>query len=283
MLSADLHAHTTASDGTCTPEELVRRAHAAGITLLAVTDHDTTAAVPEAARIAGELGMRFLTGVELSAEGAPGKCHLLGLGIAEDHAGLNETLAFLSRERRERNERMAARLRKLGVAITLEEVTQTAPPGANVGRPHFAQTLLDKGIVKTLPEAFDRFLADNAPGYMAKTVLSPQEAIALIHAAGGLAFIAHPGLIRLAGHETPETRLTALRALGLDGVEAYYSKHSPAQTEQFLRLARKLDLLVTGGSDFHGDNKPDTPLGAVIDGQPLPAELLPERLLAMAR
>jgi 3',5'-nucleoside bisphosphate phosphatase len=177
---------------------------------------------------------------------------------------------------------MAARLRALGVEITLEEVTRAAPPGANVGRPHFAQVLLDKGVVSSLKEAFDRFLGDNRAAYIEKETLSPAECIALVHEAGGLCFLAHPALVRLAAQETEETRLTALKALDLDGVEAYYSTHTPAQTEKYLRLAQKHSLLVTGGSDFHGANKPDIPLGIVNDGKRLPAALLPSVLVEKA-
>lgn len=279
---ADFHAHTTASDGTATPTELVRSARDAGLTYLAVTDHDTTAGVAEALRVGQEIGVKILPGVELSAEGPPGKCHLLGLGIDPSYAPLNDTLRALSEARRVRNDKMAARLRSLGVPITLEEVTAVAPPGANVGRPHFAQVLVDKGIVSDKDEAFRRYLADDRPGHVEKETLSPADSIALIHAAGGLCFIAHPGLLKLAQHETYETRLRALKLLGMDGLEAYYSSYSPAETDRFVRLAAKLDLLVTGGSDYHGANKPGVPLGIVLDGAPLPASLLPPSLLALA-
>ena len=276
---ADLHTHTTASDGTFTPAEVVRAAKERGVTLLAVTDHDTVAGLAEAQRAAAEAGIAFVPGVELSAEGPPGKCHLLGLGIEPEHAGLRETLARLSEDRRTRNARMAERLQALGVPVTLDEVTRVAPPGANVGRPHFAQTLVARKIVPTVAAAFERFLGDQAPAYIPKAVLPPREAIALIHAAGGRAFIAHPGLLRLAEQETHHTRFVALQAMGLDGIEAYYSKHTPAQTEQFLRLAQRLGLLVTGGSDFHGASKPDVALAIVADGQRLPLDKLPATLL----
>jgi hypothetical protein len=278
---ADLHTHTTASDGTLTPTELVRAARERGLSLLAITDHDTTAGVAEARRAAAGDGaaVRIVPGVELSAEGPPGKCHLLGLGIDPDDETLREALARLSGDRQTRNARMAERLRALGVPLTLDEVAAVAPAGANVGRPHFAQALVEKGIVVTLKEAFDRFLGDGAPAYVAKAVLSPADAIALIHGAGGRAFVAHPGLLRLREHETHEGRLRDLQALGMDGVEAYYGAHAPAQTERFLRLARKLGLLVTGGSDFHGANKPEVLLGAVVDGRPLPLGALPPELL----
>jgi 3',5'-nucleoside bisphosphate phosphatase len=279
---ADLHTHTTASDGTFTPTELVQAACAAGLTYIAITDHDTTAGIAEARRAAAGTELRFLPGVELSADGPPGKCHLLGLGINPNDAPLNETLAALSENRRQRNEKMAARLRALGIEITLEEVTAAAPAGANVGRPHFAQVLWEKGIVHSTKEAFDRFLGDGKSGFIEKETLSPAEAIRLVQEAGGFCFLAHPSLVRLAAQETDETRLTALKELGIDGVEVYYSQHTPAQTEKYRRLADKLGLMITGGSDFHGANKPDIALGAVWDDKPLPAALLPQALLAKA-
>ncbi len=281
----DFHAHTTASDGTATPTELVHAARAAGLYAVAVTDHDTTAGVAEAQnaaqalRDAGDKGApRVLPGVELSAEGRPGKCHLLGLGVDPAHAGLTRTLAELSENRRARNEKMAARLRALGVSITLEEVTAVAPPGANVGRPHFAQTLVQKGVVKDAREAFDKYLADSAPGYIVKTTLSPADAIQLIHDAGGLCFLAHPGLInfaRLPGH-TEESLLKAFQELGLDGVEAYYSSYTPAVTDRFVRIAQRLKLEITGGSDFHGTAKPHVRLSGILNegANPLPLSFL---------
>ncbi len=281
-MTADLHTHTTASDGTFTPSELVEAAHARGISLLAVTDHDTTAGVAEARAVALARGMAFLPGVELSAEGAPGKCHLLGLGIDPAHPRLIQTLQSLSENRRLRNLKMIARLNTLGVPVTMDEVFAHAPVGANVGRPHFAAALVARGAVASTREAFTRYLADDAPGNVEKETLSPEAAIALVHEAGGLCFLAHPGLLRLAEHETHETRIRALATLGLDGIEAYYSAYSPAEEARFLRLAEKLGLLVTGGSDFHGANKPDVPLGIVRDGKPLSLTLLPTRLQALA-
>ena len=275
---ADLHTHTTASDGTFTPTEVVRAAAEAGLAAVAVTDHDTVGGLAEAAEAARSLGVRFVPGVELSAIGPPGKCHLLGLRIEPDNAPLRQTLHALSEDRRTRNGRIAERLQAQGVPITLAEVTAVAPTGANVGRPHFAQTLVEKGIVATIPEAFERFLGDRAPAYVPAASLSPEEAIGLIHGANGLAFLAHPGLVRLNSGETWRERLADLRRIGLDGLEVYYPKHSLPDIDRFRDLARDLGLLVTGGSDFHGANKPDVPLGIVLEGQGVPFSLLPPDL-----
>lgn len=268
----DLHTHTIASDGTATPAELVRAAKEAGIAILAVTDHDTTAGVAPACEAAQAVGITLIAGVELSAEGAPGKCHLLALGIDPDHDELNATLAALAAARRARNVKIIARLQALGVAITMDEVAAAAPPGANIGRPHFAQVLVAKGIVPDTQSAFNRYLADSAAAYVDRESLSPAEAIALTHRAGGVCLLAHPGLVRLADHETEEGRIRALTALGLDGVEAFYSGHTPAQEARFVRIAERLGLLTSGGSDFHGAHKPATPLGIVRDGTRLTAD-----------
>lgn len=284
-LYADFHAHTTASDGTATPEELARTAAEAGLDYLAVTDHDTAKAVGAVVAEAKQIGgLKILPGVEISARGKPGSCHLLGLGVDYRNPTLDDTLAALLAARNERNELLAERLTRLGAPVTVAEVRGYAPVGANLGRPHFAQTLLAKGYVESLTEAFERYLGDNAAGFIPKDDLSPADSIALIHSVGGLSFLAHPSLLSLAGHETMETRIKAYKDAGLVGIEAYYSRHTPAQTEMFLRLAQKYGLLVTGGSDFHGANRPGTYLNRVLNEgtEPLPANLLPDVLLERA-
>lgn len=273
-MRADLHTHTTASDGTFSPTELVCAAKEIGLELLAVTDHDTVAGVAEAQREAERVGLRLLPGVELSAEGAPGKCHLLGLGIDPENAMLLETLARLSANRRARNEKIIGRLNSLGVNVTYDEVVAVAPPGANVGRPHFAQLLVQRGVVPDTNSAFQRYLADDGPAYVEKATLTPAECANLIHGAGGLCFVAHPGLLKLPAHETIEARLLAYISAGVDGIEAYYSQHSPADEARFLRLAEKHSWPVCGGSDFHGAAKPHVKLGVVTNGGPLDTRAL---------
>lgn len=283
MLYADLHAHTTASDGTATPTELVEAAKRLGLMYLAVTDHDTTSGVPAALEAAAREGIRLIPGVELSAEGPPGKAHLLGLGIDPFYAPLNDTLADISEKRRTRNVKIAARLRELGIPLTLEAVTESAPDGANVGRPHFAQWLLANGHVTSLQEAFNIYLADTGKAYFGRDTLTPEESINLIHDAGGFCLLAHPHVVKLAQQEKIEQRVVALKALGMDGIEVYYGKHTIAETEKYLRLAQKYDLLVTGGSDFHGTNKADVHLSEVFNGERLPADKISPAILAKAR
>ena len=285
ILYADFHAHTTASDGTATPEELAQTATEAELSYLAVTDHDTAKAVGAVIDEAKQVGtLKIVPGVEISARGKPGSCHLLGLGVDYLSPSLNDTLADLLTARNNRNELLAQRLTRLGAPVTVSEVRGYAPVGANLGRPHFAQTLVAKGYVQSLQEAFDRYLADNAAGFVPKEDLSPADSIALIHSVGGLSFLAHPGLLKISQHETIETRIKSYKEAGLMGIEAYYSRHTPAQTDMFLRLAQKYDLLVTGGSDFHGKNRPGTYLNRVLNEgtEPLPVNLLPEILLEKA-
>ncbi|MFM7322281.1 MAG: PHP domain-containing protein [Armatimonadota bacterium] len=277
-MPADLHAHSTASDGTATPSEVVALAQFAGLDLIALTDHDTTAGCPEARSAAAAAGIAFLDGVELSAEGAPGRCHILGLGIRGDDPELRETLAALSQRRRTRNERMIERLNALGVAIDLETVVAHAPPGANVGRPHFAAAMVALKLVPDADTAFRRFLGDGASAFVQRESLTPAEAIDLIHRAGGLAFLAHPWLVRLPQHETLEARVRALQTAGMDGIEVWYSGHTPAQEAKLERLAAATGLLATGGSDFHGTAKPAIRLGAVRTGRKLDTSLIPPQL-----
>jgi predicted metal-dependent phosphoesterase TrpH len=283
MIYADLHAHTTASDGTSTPTELVEEAKRAGLTYLAVTDHDTMAGVPEALEAAKQAGIFLIPGVELSAEGPPGKAHLLGLGVDPLFEPMNETLAQISEFRRQRNEKIAARLRELGIPITLEAVTALAPAGANVGRPHFAQWLVEEGHVSSIQDAFNRYLADDGRAYIERETLTPKASIRLIHEAGGVCLLAHPMLVRLSQQEKIDQRIAALKEMGMDGIEVYYHSHTVAETERLLRLAQKYDLLISGGSDFHGTNKKDVFLGLVNQGQRLPADRISSRILETAR
>ena len=271
----DLHAHTTASDGSFSPTELVAQASALGLAALAVTDHDTVGGLPEAISAAAESGLELIPGVELSVEDESGRFHLLGYLFDPQNAPLRETLAHLRENRALRNTQMAQKMAELGLPVTMEDVRAEAGVDADViARPHFAQALLRKGIVTSVKEAFDKYLATGKPLYQPKDVLTPHDAISLLHNAGGLAVMAHPGLVAL-NAEALAARVATLAAdTGLDGIEAYYSQHSPAQTAQFLALAGQHNLLVTGGSDFHGAPKPHVKLGIVYEGRPAPLPLL---------
>ena len=271
----DLHAHTTASDGSDSPAELVRKAAALGLAAIAVTDHDTVSGLAAAAVEAVAVGIEFVPGVELSVEDERGRFHLLGYLFDPANAKLAETLITLRASRAERNRRMALKMTELGLAVTMDDVLAEAGDGGEVvARPHFARALMKKGIVSSVQEAFDRFLATGKPLYLPKEGLTPRDAIALLHKAGGIGVVAHPGLIPM-GDDALAARIASLASeAGLDGLEVYYSQHSPLQTERFARIAEANGLVMTGGSDYHGLAKPHVPLGVVTAGAPAREVLL---------
>ena len=273
--SIDLHAHTTASDGDQTPTQLVERAAALGLTALAVTDHDTTAGVAEALEAGKRRGIEVVPGIELSAEVSHGQCHLLGFLIDPESRPLRNRLQEVVENRERRNERIVARMRdELGFDITLEEVEAVAG-GLIVARPHFARVLVNKGYVGSMQEAFDVYLGKGARAYVERDRLTPEEAISLIHQAGGVAVLAHPNNLKR-DPEGTEAEIRALQAQGLDGIEARYNRHTPEENTRYLALAERLGLLTSGGSDFHGPSvKPDVLLGHVEGELPAPTELLP--------
>jgi predicted metal-dependent phosphoesterase TrpH len=259
MAQADLHSHSTVSDGRLSPTQLLERAAARGVALLALTDHDNVGGIAEAREAGRRLGVEVVPGVEISADYGPGTMHILGLGIDVESPELLKSLQGLQQARRERNPKVIERLRAAGVELTLGEVEKLA--GANqVGRPHFAQALVDKGAARDFNDAFERFLAKGRPAYVAKARLAPQEAIRCIHAAKGLAVLAHPIQLKLNGAEL-EAKVAELKGLGLDGVEVYHSDHGPEEERLYLALAQSHGLKVSGGSDFHGIPGKDAELG----------------------
>lgn len=267
----ELHCHTTASDGTLSPGELVELAAARGITVLAITDHDSTDAIEEGSRLCRERGITFIPAIELSASYQGRPMDLLGYGINPGHPALKAALAQMRERRRARLGAILERLRAAGVDLAEDEVTELAAGGV-VGRPHVAQALVRRGVVSTVAEAFERYLARGRPGYVPKESFSPAEAIELIQEAGGIACLAHPRYLKL-DDEAFSAMLDELTAVGLCGIEVYYSQHSPEDVERFERLAARRGLLVTGGSDFHGANKPEIQLGIGPSGVPLPDSL----------
>ncbi len=269
----DLHAHTTASDGDQTPTQLVECAKRAGLAALAVTDHDTTAGLAEAREAGNRLGVEIVAGIELSAAIDRGQCHLLGYLLDLDAPALNRRLAEVIANRNARNDKIVAKLQALGFAITLPEVAAVA--GGNViARPHFARVLIEKGYVASMQEAFDVYLAEGGKAYIRRDRLTPEEAIALVHDAGGLVSLAHPNNLKRGPEETASV-IADLQAKGLDALEARYSQHTPDDTARYLALAARLGLLTTGGSDFHGPTvKPDVVLGHIEGDRPAPYALL---------
>jgi 3',5'-nucleoside bisphosphate phosphatase len=280
----DLHAHTTASDGSLSPTELVDKAVSLGLSALAVTDHDTTAGLSEAISEADRQGLDLVSGVELSVEDHLGRFHLLGYLFDPQDPALSSTLVTIRASRAERNELMAVRMSDLGLPVTMDDVrAEAGDKGEVIARPHFARALMKAGVVSSVQEAFDKYLANGKPLYLPKEVLTAVDASALLHEAGGLAVMAHPGLVSLSETALEQRTVRLVADAGLDGIEAYYSQHSSAQTERFLSLARDNNLLVSGGSDFHGTPKPHVQLGVVYDNQPAPSRLLDDMRARLGR
>lgn len=256
----DLHLHTTASDGAKSPSELVRYARSKGLQAIAITDHDTIEGLEEALEEGERIGFEVVPGIEISADHSPGSMHLLGYFLDIHHPLLVERLRYLQQARAERNPKMVAKLNALGITVTYEEIVR-ASGGGQVGRPHFAQVLLEKGYVRSFQEAFDRFLKKGAPAYVDKLRFAPAEAIHFISKAGGVAVLAHPNTLSLNGHSELEKLVLRLVGEGLKGIEAYYPEHSSLETAQYVALAKRHGLLMTGGTDYHGIEKDGLDIG----------------------
>jgi hypothetical protein len=265
----DLHVHSTASDGTLSPWEILSRAVQLGLKAVAITDHDTLSG--SAAAMAGGIpaALKFLTGIEISAApptgyGIKGSVHILGYGIDPHNAALNVLLDVLQKARENRNPQIIARLNALGMVLDTKELARIVGD-AVAGRPHIAQLMVNQGMARSIDDAFDRFLGNNKPAYVEKFRIPMADAIGTINQAGGVAVLAHPHLNAMAEPDTFETFLLTLKAMGLKGIEAIYPGHSPAATAEYCRLAQKHNLLITGGTDFHGEVTPGIQMG-VGDG-----------------
>lgn len=257
----DLHLHSTASDGTDTPEELVERGVRQGVRALALTDHDTLSGVSAFLAACRHHGVTGIGGIEISAEceeGA-GSLHILGYGIDPDHPGLQERLARIIESRDWRNQQILAKLQEMGLELEWNEVEECAGDDV-VGRIHFAQALINRDYVFSTEEAFEQYLGKGGPAYVDRYRLSSADGIGMIREAGGVAVMAHP-FSWMSDDAELEAGLRLLKQQGLAGIEAYYSEYDPEQTITLLRLAKKYDLLVTGGSDYHGLIKPDLEIG----------------------
>ncbi|MBI3611541.1 MAG: PHP domain-containing protein [Nitrospirae bacterium] len=256
----DLHTHSTASDGTLTPSELVRYAADKRLRAIALTDHDGVDGLDEAIAEGGRLGIEVIPGVELSADHPAGAMHILGFFVNRQRTNFLDRLRHLQQARNERNPRIVQKLRALGLKITYEEV-RAASGGGLVGRPHFAKVLVQKGYVSSMQEAFERYLKKGAPGYVEKFRFGPQETIGMIHEAGGAAVLAHPFTLFKEDSDDLEPLVKELSTAGLDGLEVIYSTYSHEQSRLYRELAEKYELLPSGGSDFHGAHKPGIDLG----------------------
>ncbi len=269
----DLHSHTNESDGTCSPAQLVEEAARAGVTVLGVTDHDTFKGYDQAVPCAAKAGVELICGIELSTKLHNHSVHLLGYFLNDGgQPEFRNWVLDQQASRRERNVRLAARLREMGFDITVEEAE--ARGRGMTGRPHFAQIMVDKGYVSNIRKAFDDYLDEAAPAYVYRQEPQFAEGVEKIRQAGGVASLAHP--VRVRG-DVPSL-MPELRDAGLNAIEAYHSDHSVEDTALYLGLAERYGLLVTGGSDFHGDVKPGVKLGTGYQGNlRVPEEIL-ERL-----
>lgn len=246
----DLHLHTTASDGRLSPAQLVARAAAAGLTTMSVTDHDTVAAVAEAGAEAAARGIRLVPGIEITAVAEERDVHMLGYFFDPTSAPL---LTFLEGQRAQRIARMreiGTRLARLGMPVDVEALVTTAAtrPGTSVGRPLIARALVAAGHVASVAEAFERWLANGLPAFVPRTGPSPATVVEIIHAAGGVASFAHPAVTKR------DALIAPLAEQGLDAIEVYHSDHLAEDVQQYRSLAQRLGVLVSGGSDFHGED-----------------------------
>ena len=261
--------HTTASDGRCRPDEVVARVHAAGLTTFAITDHDTVSALPGARAVAGRLGLTLVPGIEITAVWEARDVHVLGYWCDETDPAL---LAFLTEQRArrvERVERIAHALAKAGAPVDVTPLLDDAAarPGAAVGRPGIARALMQAGHAVSVQDAFDRLLGEGRPGYVPRSGVAPEEVFAIVHDAGGLASIAHPGVTRR------DDMLERWVRGGADALEVFHSDHSAGDAARYLSAAEAFGAAVSGGSDFHGEDPLTNRSGRrLIGGVTLPVE-----------
>lgn len=267
----DLHTHSTYSDGSMAPDELVRHAKSAGLTAISLTDHDTVDGVAAAVATGRDIGIEVVPGIELSASSRT-ETHILGYFIDTKNAGLKGSLSRALEVRERRMSETADALKRLGFDVTQRDARDCAG-GAIIGRAHFARAMVAKGYAGSVKEAFDRYLSVGRPAYINVQLLSPGECVRLIRSCGGLAFVAHVHTTRLDGDEL-YTFLKGLKDEGLSGIEGYYSEYTPARQLEYTQLASRLGLAVSGGTDFHGTMKPHITIGVGFGNMSVPDEVL---------
>jgi predicted metal-dependent phosphoesterase TrpH len=277
MGNIDLHVHSNASDGTLTPTEVVNLAIKNNLSAIALTDHDTLAGIPEAQAAANSAvqegkKIQIIPGTELSVSYKSRDIHILGLFVQPDNSIFNHKLEEAKLNRHNRNKKMAANLQAAGLDISIEKIMEE-DGDAVITRAHFAKFLIKHGYVKTNQEAFEKYLNSDSPYYVPREYLKPEEAIALIHSAGGLAVLAHPLLYKYSIKEV-EKLISYLTDFGMDGLEAIYSSNSGFDEGRMIHLANKYNLAITGGTDFHGANKPDLMIGTGRGNLKVPFSIL---------
>ncbi len=256
----DLHVHSNASDGTMTPSEVVSAALEKNLCAISLTDHDTIDGIEEAIEAASSTNLRVIPGIELSCYYKNREIHILGLFVDHTNTSFKKELIVLKKARAHRNIEMINRFQADGIDMTLEKL-QAGNPNSVLTRAHFARVLLEEGVVRTKEQAFNRYIGINCPYYIPKPSITPEYALQLITDAGGIAMLAHPLLYKL-GYNQIEEMITTLMPLGLKGLEAYHSSNNWYESDKLRSLALKYNLLISGGSDFHGANKPDINIGS---------------------
>lgn len=277
----DLHLHSVNSDGSDTPKELVRKAAAAGVSAIALTDHDNLGGIEDFLEACRESGMTGIGGVEISVETEEGQgsMHILGYGVDPCHPAVEENLDRILDGRAWRNGQILEKLGGLGLQLDWSEIKARAGLDV-VGRPHIAQAMVGRDYVGSVKEAFERYLGKGCPAYVDRYRMFPEDAINMIRSSGGAAVLAHPFSWK-PGERELETCLRGLKALGLAGIKAYYSEYDSGQTVALTRLALKLDLFTTGGSDYHGLSKPGIAIGRGLGRLHVPESCLPPLLEAL--
>jgi len=268
---ADLHTHTTHSDGSLSPLELVQKARDLGIQILGITDHDNVGALDEAVHAGAELGVEIIPGMELSASSPDGEIHVLGYFMDYKSESLREALSIFRKKRLERVERIIGKLNRLKIPLTVESVLAEAT-GDSVGRPHIASALVNNGHAASYHQAFSKYIGDGRPAFEKKDEFSPEDTIRIIADAGGLSFLAHPG------RSVDENLLHRLIKSGLDGIEVCHPSHSPELVQYYRGIVNEYFLLESGGSDYHGGMKNDDHLLGRIGVPPSAVDIMRRRL-----
>lgn len=273
MKTIDLHTHSTASDGTYTPTELVRYAAQKGLTAIALTDHDTMNGLAQAQAAGVEYGVQVINGAEFSTQYDNISLHIVGLFLPTNSTEIKNRLEYMQENRRTRNDKMVANLAKMGIDINMADIKQKFPDSV-ISRAHIAQYMVDKGYASNKDEVFAKYIGSHCSAYVEKESLTPLETIDMIKNAGGISVWAHPLLCKLSAKNL-EKMTGILTDFGLDAIEAYYCTYSPADCKYVKQIAQKYGLALSGGSDFHGTIKPKLELGTGYGNLSVPYEILP--------
>jgi len=286
-VNIDLHIHSTASDGSLSPLEILNLAKDLNLGAIAITDHDTIDGAKDAISCGIPPSLKFLTGVEISTEPPPsfpfsGSLHILGYAIDLNDTFLSQTLSVLQESRKNRNPRILELLSNLGIELSLDELRNEAGD-CQLGRPHIAQLMVAKGFVKSVNEAFKKYLGNDKPAYVDKYRIDCARAIQIITNAGGIPVLAHPYLIPMKNEKMLEALIVTLKEMGLKGIESYYPEHPPDLIARYNEMADRYNLLTTGGTDFHGSIKPEIKMGSGKGDLYIPYQLYKNLISSLGR